>query len=169
MCGPWAPSTPGDSRLPSGLEAFLNSCAVPPIYAGFGSMGAEGLVPGEATVSKVVVDAARWMRRPLVLIGAHAGLGGSTRCEAPLVSPRRDQRGVVSSVCGGRPSWRCRDCGGGPSCGGATAGGAARLRPALLGTAHRRAGCWGLHRLGGADRPSPGTCPTAPPVQFRRA
>ena len=79
--GPWAPSSPGDICLPSGLEAFLNSCAVPPIYTGFGGMGAESLFPSEATV-RGVVDAAHWIRRPRVLMGRALGAKHTLRSKA---------------------------------------------------------------------------------------
>ena len=85
VAGLWAPSFSGEHLFTCRLETFLDSCAVQPSRAS-GGMGNESLFPDEAKVTKGMVDAARWLRRPRVLMGHTVGskqqgrLGGSGQC-----------------------------------------------------------------------------------------
>ncbi|CAK9028573.1 unnamed protein product [Durusdinium trenchii] len=77
VCGAWSPAEDRARKQPKALVEFLAQCEEevakgqltgPPFYIGFGSMGAEGLVPDAEKVLKVFLDTAKWMARPVVLM-----------------------------------------------------------------------------------------------------
>eukprot|EP00434_Breviolum_minutum_P008017 symbB.v1.2.007072.t1/scaffold422.1/size209270/1 len=76
ICGSWTPGGYEGYVPPEDLERFFQECDVKtkegsltgaPFYIGFGSMGAEGLIPNAQHVVKVLLDTAKWMARPVVL------------------------------------------------------------------------------------------------------
>ena len=77
VCGYWSPPATSSSSLGSDVQSFFSECEMkieqgvlkgPAFYIGFGSIGAEGLVPDAGRVAKLLLDTARWMGRPVVLM-----------------------------------------------------------------------------------------------------
>ncbi|CAJ1407549.1 unnamed protein product [Effrenium voratum] len=75
LCGHWACGSSGPED--PDLTDFLQNCRAKvetgqlsglPIYIGFGSMGKEGLVPDAPQVTKLLLDTAKWMARPVILM-----------------------------------------------------------------------------------------------------
>eukprot|EP00435_Cladocopium_sp_Y103_P001835 s148_g1.t1 len=85
VCGSWMPEAPVEATGCEALQRFLLACQEKvdsgilkgaPFYIGFGSMGVEGLVPDVQRVTKVLLDTAKWMARPVVLMS-------HSLCEVP--------------------------------------------------------------------------------------
>eukprot|EP00439_Symbiodinium_sp_Y106_P055952 s1777_g7.t2 len=92
ICGHWSPSLDVASQRCSEeyqeLSAFLQNCEEQkstvkgrPFYVGFGSMGAEGLVPEVDKMIKILLDTCKWMGRPLVLMAPSS----ATFCKQELL------------------------------------------------------------------------------------
>ncbi|CAE8617623.1 unnamed protein product, partial [Polarella glacialis] len=84
VCGAWLPPDDPAAALPPELESYLADCSgAPPLYVGFGSMGAAGLVPDGQGLLSTIIDAAKWMKRGAVvmahLVEGVEGPGGGVR------------------------------------------------------------------------------------------